>query len=81
VGERLLKQHLDRSDVDVRRFDVGSHILRSRTYVEERARRDARLRNRLPPRHKLLAALRNPDRALANLVERVREGAGRDSGS
>lgn len=73
VGERLLKQHLDRSDIDVQRFDVGSHILRSRTYLEEQVRRESRLRNKLPPRHKVVAGLRNPDRAMARLLERVRQ--------
>jgi hypothetical protein len=73
VGERLLKQHLDRSDIDVQRFDVGSHILRSRTYLEEQVRRESRLRNRLPSKHKVAAGLRNPDRAMARLLERVRE--------
>jgi hypothetical protein len=81
VGERLLKQHMDRSDIDVQRFDVGDHILRSRAYVEEQARRDARLRNRIPSKRKLMTGLRNPDEAVAYLLDRARESAGRDSGS
>jgi hypothetical protein len=81
VGERLLKQHLDRSEIDVRRFDVGDQILRSRTYIEEQARRDARLRNRLPSKRKLAIGLKHPDRAVAHLLERVRENVGRDPGS
>ena len=72
-GERLLRQHMARSEIEVERFDIGSETLRSREFIREKIKQEVSPTTRAGRlQKKLSAAIANPGKVPGYLVRHTR---------